>query len=61
MDCTCHCHNNHGNTTEAQCKCIPMCEHCRPELFTECRDADCPLYVIGSFHKRGAASLCKYP
>lgn len=29
--CSCHCHNNHENTAEAHCKCLPNCEHCNPE------------------------------
>lgn len=29
-NCSCHCHNNHGNTPEAHCKCIPSCIHCNP-------------------------------
>lgn len=26
---------------------------------TDCRDKDCPLYIIGAVHKKGTAT-CKY-
>src|SRR5438132_839882 len=42
-DCTCHCHNNHegndGTHGKPNCKCLPICIHCR-KLGFQVRNSD---------------------